>query len=252
MSFSWPTFALQAINFLILVWLLKRFLFKPVSVIVAQRKAEITRAQAQAEAARQAAETARKGFEARQLEIESQRQSIVDQARASLVDERAKMIDTARADIERLKIAAGRQLSEERETAARELYDRSVQIAVELAERLLRELATPRRDELFLDRVLDQLDHLSAVERASLLGESAGESGQVIVTTSKPLDPESESKWHSQLSQRLGRSRPISFAVNDQLIAGAELKFPLATLHFNWRESLARAQRDLIQHENAS
>ena len=65
MSFSWSTFALQAVNFLVLVWLLRRFLFKPVGAIVAERKAEIARAQAEAEAARQSAEQARKDLEAR-------------------------------------------------------------------------------------------------------------------------------------------------------------------------------------------
>jgi F-type H+-transporting ATPase subunit b len=69
MSFSWTTFALQAVNFLILVWLLKRFLFKPVGNLVAERKAEIVRAQAEAEAARQSAERARKEIEARQSQI---------------------------------------------------------------------------------------------------------------------------------------------------------------------------------------
>src|SRR5271169_6452619 len=43
MNFSWWTFALQAVNFLILIWLLRRFLFKPVSAIVARRQQEIAR-----------------------------------------------------------------------------------------------------------------------------------------------------------------------------------------------------------------
>jgi len=53
MNFSWWTFALQAANFLILVWLLRRFLFKPVGAIVARRKEEIARAMAEASAEKQ-------------------------------------------------------------------------------------------------------------------------------------------------------------------------------------------------------
>ena len=251
MSFSWSTFALQAVNFLILAWLLERFLFKPVSAIVAQRKAAIARAQAEAEAARQSAEKARKDFEARQSAIEAQRQGLIDQARTALADEHAKMIEAARADIAKLQAAAAARLEEERRNAARELFDRSVQIAVELAERLLRQVAAPPLDELFLDRVLDQLDHLMGTERAALLGPAAPDGGELVVTTAHPLEAGAEAKWRAALSQRLGRSpRPIAFAVDHELIAGAELKFPHATLQFSWRDHLANAQRELIQHEH--
>jgi F-type H+-transporting ATPase subunit b len=245
MSFSWTTFALQAVNFLVLVWLLKRFLFKPVGAVVARRKAEIARALAEAEAARQSAEQARKDFEARRSEIDAQRQGIIDQARAELAAERSKMIEAARADIENLKSAALKRLDEEEKSAAHEVLDRLAQIAVRLAEHLLRQFAAPRLDELFLDRVLQHLDHLNVSERAALLGQFEHDGGQLIVTTASPLEADAESKWRVALSERLGGSQRIAFAIDKELIAGAELKFPHATLHFSWRDNLADAQREL-------
>jgi F-type H+-transporting ATPase subunit b len=250
MSFSWTTFALQAVNFLVLVWLLTRFLFKPVRAIVSRRKAEIARAQAEAEAARQSADKARKSFEARRLEIEAQQQSIIDQARAAMAVEQSKMIEAARADIEKLKTAAGKRLDEERENAARELFERSLQIAVGLAQRLLKQVAAPRLDELFLDRVLDQFDHLNETERAALLGQAGRDSGEVVVTTAYPLGAGAEAQWRAALSKRVAGSQPIIFAVNSNLIAGTELKFPHATLRFSWRDNLADAQQELLQHEH--
>ena len=96
MTFSWSTFALQAFNFLVLVWVLKRFLFKPIRTIVAQRKAEITRVQEQAQAAGEKAEQARKDFQLRQSQLEAERQRIMDEAHAALDDERSRMIEAAR------------------------------------------------------------------------------------------------------------------------------------------------------------
>lgn len=245
MSFSWTTFALQAVNFLVLVWLLKRFLFKPVGAIVARRKEEISRALAEAAAARQSAEQARKDFESRESEIEAQRQAIIDQARAQLADDHAKMIEAARAEMEQLKSAALKHLDEERDSAAREVFDRSVQIAILLAQRLLQQFAGPRAEELLLDRVLDHLDHLAAAERAALLGQFGQDGGQLIVTTAYPLASEGESKWRAALGERLGGRPQIAFAIDQDLIAGAELKFPHAILRFSWRDSLADAQREL-------
>jgi F-type H+-transporting ATPase subunit b len=251
MSFSWTTFALQAVNFLILVWLLKRFLFKPVGNLVAERKAEIVRAQAEAEAARQSAERARKEIEARQSQIEAERQAILDKARAQLADERAKMIEDARAEIEKLKAASLKSLNEERDAAAREVTDRSIQIAVGLAQRLLRQFSAPGLEELFLISVLDRLDHLAAPERAALTGQFGHDGGQLTVVTADALSPEAESKWRAALNQRLGGRSQIAFAADKELIAGVELKFPHAVLRFSWRDALDDARRELNHHEHA-
>jgi F-type H+-transporting ATPase subunit b len=250
MSFSWSTFALQVVNFLVLVWLLKRFLFKPVSTIVAQRKAEITRVQAEAETARQSAEQARKEFERHRTEIEVQRQALSEQTRAELADQRSKMIQAAQAEIDKLKSAMLKQLDEERENAAREISDRAVQIAVQLADRLLRQCAAPFLDELFLDRLVNHLDHLTMSERAALLNQSGPDRGSVFVTTASPLSSDTESKWRKALAENLGASPHITFAVDKDLIAGTELKFPLAVLRFSWRQALAEAQHELTQREH--
>jgi F-type H+-transporting ATPase subunit b len=251
MSFSWSTFALQSINFLVLVWVLKRFLFKPIRTIVAQRKAEITRAQEEAQAALQKAEQARKDFERRQSQLDAQRQRVMDEGRAALDDERLRMLETARTDMEKLKSAALKQLDEERESAARDVLDKTVQVAVQLAENLLRQFAGPKLDEVILEQVLRHLDHLTDAERAALLGQLAHDGGQLTVTTASPLDAEGQSKWRVALTQRLGGSPRIVFSIDQDLIAGTELKFPHAVLHFNWRRALAQAQRELNQNEHA-
>ena len=74
MSFSWWTFALQAINFLILVWLLRRFLFKPVMAIVVQRKEELARGIAEASAEKEKAINL-------QRELQAQRRALMPSAR---------------------------------------------------------------------------------------------------------------------------------------------------------------------------
>jgi F-type H+-transporting ATPase subunit b len=251
MSFSWSTFALQAINFLVLVWILKRFLFKPVRTIVAQRQAEIASTQQQAQAAVEKAEQARQEFEQHRAQLDDQRQHVLDEARAGLKDERARMIEAARADIEKLKAASLKQLEEERESAARDLLDKTVQVAVGLAENLLREFAGPGIDEIILEQVLRHLDHLTAAERTALRSQLGRDGGQLLVTTAWALDAEGQSRWRAALTQRLGGSPQIAFGIDKDLIAGTELKFPHAVLHFNWRRSLAQAQRELKQNEHA-
>lgn len=249
MTFDWWTFALQAANFLILVWLLKRFLFRPVSALVARRKEEIGHALAEAEAARQSAEQARRKFEERQSQIEAERNRIIEQEHARLAQERDKALEATRAESEKLKQTMLKRLDEERAAAANEVFEQAVGLAGELAVRLLGEAAAPALESAFLQRMVEHLDRLSDSERAALAGGRTGE--PLLVTTAHPLDAAQQAEWRAALAARLGNSRSIAFSTDAGLIAGAELRFPHATLRFNWRDSIAAARQEMERRGDA-
>ena len=69
MSIDFGTLALQAVNVLILIWLLQRFFWRPVAAIIAQRRAaaqamldDAAKRQAEAEAQMAGIEQVRAGF----------------------------------------------------------------------------------------------------------------------------------------------------------------------------------------------
>ncbi len=249
MNFSWWTFALQAANFVILVWLLRRFLFKPVSAIVARRKEEVARGMAQASAEKQKALNLQRDLQAQLAGIEGERQKALEEQRTQVAAERKKMIDEARAEAEKIHNQAAAQLSEERAAATQELFSRTIELAVNLAERLLRGLAFPSIDNAFLTRVLDYLDRLPEQERAAL-GSHPGETS-LVVTTAHPLDAREEAQWREQLGKRIGAQAGIKFNSDPALIAGAEITLPSAVLRFNWRDALTTAAREINRNEHA-
>ena len=162
MNFSWWTFALQAVNFLILIWLLRRFLFKPVTAIVARRKEEIARGMTEASAEKQKALDLQRDLQAQLAGIGAERQKAIEEQRAQLAAERKKTLDDAREEAGKIRDQAAARLNEERSAAAQELFSQTVQLAISLAERLLGELALPSLEHAFLTRALDYLDHLPA------------------------------------------------------------------------------------------
>lgn len=244
MGFNWWTAALQAVNFIILVWLLKRFLFKPVTAMVARRKEEIGKSLAAAEAANQKAEQARYEFEQRTTEIDAQRNQVIEQERTRLAAERAGMLEAARVEVDKLRQEALLRLDEERNAAATEVFEQAVGLATDLSTRLLGEVAAPAFEDSFLMRMIEHLDNLSEAERAALGGGRPGE--PLRITTAHPLAAAEQAKWSAALSERLGNSRNIEYATDAELIAGAELRFPHATLRFNWRDSIAVARQEMI------
>lgn len=249
MKFSWWTFALQAVNFVILVWLLRRFLFKPVSAIVARRKEELARGMAEVTAEKQTALNLQHDLQAERAGIEVERQKAFDEQRAQLAAEGKRIIDQARAEADKIHNQVTMQLSEERTAAGQELFSRTIELALKLAERLLRELALSSTEHAFLLRVLDYLDRLPAADRAALISHLGANS--LVVKTAHQLDASEEAQWHEQLTKRIGAIAGIEFKSDPALIAGAEILFPSAILRFNWRDSLATAASEINRNDHA-
>ena len=249
MSFSWSTFALQAANFIILVWLLQRFLFKPVKAIVAQRKQEISRTLEEASAQKQSAVQLKQDVEAVRSAIATERQKVLDEARAILSAEREKTIEEARRDADKVRQQALTRLEQERADAIEKLFDRTMRFATSIAERLLRDIAVTSIEQQFLGRVIDYLDKMPTEQRAKLLPRD--DASNLAVTTAHALDKREQDEWRVELGKRLGAEVTIKFDDDPALIAGAVITFPHAILKFNWRESLALAMKEIHRNEHS-
>ena len=249
MRFDWWTFALQALNFIILVWLLRRFLLKPVTAIVARRKEEIGRAMSEAGAAKLNAEQARLRFEERISEAASERDKLIAEERARMAEERRKLLEEGRAEAEKIRSETRKVLDHEREEAVERAFERSVEIAIELARGLLKEVAIPSAEQAFLGKLVDHLDHPGGANSTAAPPQLLDRDGATVeVTTASELDAAGRAVWSAALRQRIGPAQFV-FDTDPALIAGAQVRFPLATLSFNWRDSVARAREQMLSHE---
>lgn len=100
MEFSWTTFALEIINFLVLVWILKRFLYKPVTNALAQRKAAIDASVEQARLLQATAEDLKRQYEGRMAEWEAERSRARAQLSDQIAAERTRLLAELRTSIE--------------------------------------------------------------------------------------------------------------------------------------------------------
>ena len=73
MTIDWTSLALQTINVLVLLWLLQRFLYRPVLAVLEARQAAISERIAKAEAAQLEAETAKTAIAAEHTSLAAQR-----------------------------------------------------------------------------------------------------------------------------------------------------------------------------------
>lgn len=247
MPFDWSTLALQTINFVVLVWLLHRFLYKPVLRMIDSRRSEVEKHFAEAEKAQAQAAAHLAEIKAEHTRIAAERDTLLKSARRQADDAAKARAGEAQRTADRLIEDARRKIDEERRRAVADARAAALDLGVELARRLLAESAGGDGDGAWLRRIERHFAELPAAERDALSRQLA-DGRELRVVTAAALDPDAEADWRQRLAKLVGDGGGIAFAVDKALIAGAELHFPDAVLRFSWRDALAAMREELGGH----
>jgi F-type H+-transporting ATPase subunit b len=250
MGFDWSTFALQTINFVILVWLLHRFLYKPVLRLVDARRAEIEKQYSEARMAEAEAKAQLTAVKSERAGITRERAAALTQAAAQAEEQAAARRAQAEHDAAALLAGARKTLADERAHVMAEARRAALDLGAEIGGRLLTEMPMKYRAEAWIERIECHLAALSPAERDALAKQLAGGIPLKVVTAGA-LSAEIADTWRSRLQQALGEQIAVDYAVNPMLIAGAELHFPNAILRFSWQSVLDAMRGEIEADDNA-
>ncbi len=128
----------QVLNFLLLLWLLNRFLFKPVLARLDERQTRIAKGLEDAEAAARDRELARAEREAAVAEARKEAQAMIARATKIAEDSRNEIVAEARAEAEKVTARARDEITAEKEKAMAELRATVADLALEAAGKLVR------------------------------------------------------------------------------------------------------------------
>ena len=250
MHFDWSTLALQTVNFAVLVWLLHRFLYRPVLRMIDARRAEIDQQAADARAAELQLKEQLAAVAAQRAGIAAEREAALKAAAAQAEElAQGRRAEAEREAAEMLQSAL-KTLAAERDLALAEARRTALDLGAQFAHRLLAEIPIELRAEAWLERIEQYLTALSKTELSGLARQCANGAALTVVTAS-PLRPATAETWRTRLRQPLGEGIAIAFDPDPTLIAGAELRFPSATLHFSWRSALAVLRSEMDGHGDA-
>lgn len=248
MDLDWTTFILEIINFLVLVWVLQRFLYRPVMNVVAQRRAAISKNLEEAQATQNAAASLKEQYEnrlsdwqkeredARQKlhdEIEAERQKLMEQLQAELADQRQKE-----------QVLADRR----NENLLHEAQQQALLLSEKFAAKLLQRLADPAVEARLLDMLLEDLAGLPEEQRKTLGDAQRNASSAVQAISAFPLSDEQRQRLVSALQELLGTPINCEFREDPALLAGVGVQIGPQRLQANLKEEL-RFFGDTLRHE---
>ena len=238
MSIDWWTLGLQAFNVGLLIWLLARFLFRPVAAIVAERQQVAAAVLAQAEQQRQIAAAERQQAEAERQAVQAQREQLLQDAEQAAAARRAQLM--AEAGQAAAALARERQQGEQQELVLlrQQLEQQAGQLALEISRRLLARLPVLAIND-FLAGLCRALETLPEHERAAFA------SLPLILRSARTLSADERQLCMAALHEVLGSAPQLQVEVLPQLLAGLELDNGQTVLRNHLAADLARLQQEL-------
>lgn len=224
MSIDWITVGAQIGNFLVLVWLLKRFLYRPVLDGIDAREKQITDRMAEAAQIRERSEAAEAEYQAQIASLRAGREGMMGEARDAAKAERDALLADAHARLTREQAARKQERAEEARRYTAELQRSGAVALLALVRKALADLSGETMEERIVGRAASRLAALSGD-----LAAAAGAGREAIVTTCDPLSDELRQRLQAQLAPMIA-GVTLRFATDPAQSPGLSLRLGGAQL----------------------
>jgi F-type H+-transporting ATPase subunit b len=223
MLIDWFTVVAQAINFLILVWLLQRFLYKPVLAAIDMRETKIAAQLADATATKKDAQKERDDFRAQNDALQQQRGELLRKASADADVERQRLLDAARRDSETLTLKLNDAVTNQRDKLNREIVMRTQEAVFGLARRALGDLASMRLEDCMIEVFIRRLEAMPAEEKKRLAALAYPSGSEAVVRSAFEISAASRARLQAAVQAAFNCESKLNFATLPNLVCGIEL-----------------------------
>jgi F-type H+-transporting ATPase subunit b len=181
MPFDWFTIVAQCINFSILLWLLKRFLYQPILNGLDAREQRLKNVLEQANLKKSKAEQLIQAFHEHQQELQQQRASILKKAHQEASEERQSLFDSAQKAADDMLSKRLVSLQRELQDLQHEVLNRNVEEVYAISTKILTELAGTDLQKAMLDKFLVRLEDLEEEQKDTFLSALVKANNVVLV-----------------------------------------------------------------------
>jgi F-type H+-transporting ATPase subunit b len=251
MLVDWFTVIAQVVNFLVLMWLLKRFLYGPILLAIDAREQRIASELADADTKRTEAEKQRDEFEKKNQAFERQRDMLLKQAADDARAERSRLLDQARQAADILRAKRQEALRVEHQSLCEALSHRAREEVFAIARQALADLAGMTLEERITEVFLGRLRQLDSSQIAKFKSAALR---SLLVRTAFTLPAGQRAAIESAVREIVGGKASVQFATAPDLVSGIELStdgYKVAWSMANYLVSLGMAADELLKQTRA-
>lgn len=252
MNIDWFTFAAQIVNFLVLVALLRYFLYRPVVDAMQRREDKIADRLKQAERQRAEAESRAEEYDRKSREVDARREEMLDGARQEADETRQRMLSDARDQIDQQRDQWYAALRHEQEDLVREIRDRAGRLSLDAARKLVVQLSNADFEDSMINAFVSRLQSLSEQDRSDIQQRLQEGSGSLSFRTAFPLSEQRQQELREALRNQLQFDGELAFSTSADMICGVELQSDGYRLGWNVQDFLGDLQEEFterLQHQ---
>jgi F-type H+-transporting ATPase subunit b len=220
---DWYTVGAQVLNFLILVWLMKHFLYKPVLGAIDTRERLIATELADAAAKKAEAHKERDEFEHRNEELDRQRAALLKKAKDDVDAERQRLLDQARRAADALSAQRQAALRNDVDSLHEAIQHRTQHEVFAIARKALTDLATTSLEERLAAVFTRRLRELDGATKACLATGLAAASNSALVRSAFELPADQRAVIQNALNETFSADLRVQFEIAPDLVSGIEL-----------------------------
>jgi len=223
MLIDWFTVGAQTLNFLILVWLMKRFLYQPILSAIDQREQRIAAELAAADAQRTEAQQTRDEFEQKSAAFEQQRTMLLQQATEQATAETARLLAAGGQAADAWRERRLETLRDDAHNLNRQISRRIQAEVFAISRKVLADLADAGLEERLGAVFTRRLAEMPADERQSLATALKTTTETAVLRCAFELPAEQRAVIQNALNESFAADILIRFEAAPDLIGGIEL-----------------------------
>jgi len=222
MLIDWFTVGAQALNFLILVWLMKRFLYKPVLHAIDEREKRIAAELADAAAKKADAQKAREEFQHKNETFDQQRDALLSKAINEANAERQRLLDDARKAADALSAKRMDALRHDAHQLNQAIARRTQHEVFAIARKALTDLASTGLEDRATDVFTRRVRTIDDKAKACLAEALKTASSAALVRSAFDLAPEQRAAIQKALNETFSADIHLRFETAPDLVSGIE------------------------------
>ena len=223
MLIDWFTVGAQALNFLILVWLMKRYLYQPILNAIDAREKRIAKELADADAKQTEAQKERDEFQKKNEEFDQQRAALLSQATDEAKAERQRLLDEARTAADAMRAQRQAALLNDAHNLNQAISRLTQKEVFAMTRQALTDLATVSLEERMGEVFTRRLRELDANAKAVLGNALRKNSEPALVRSTFELPAAQRAAIQNALNETFSAEVHLRFETSPDLVSGIEL-----------------------------
>jgi F-type H+-transporting ATPase subunit b len=245
MKINWFTVIAQVINFLVLVWLLKRFLYKPILNAIDEREKKITGQLKDADDKKAAALKEQADFNKKNAEFDQQKKALMDKVIADTNAQRDKLLQDAKDEANTLRSNLEKAIKESQQNDELANADKTQKQVFVITKKLLKEMASSSLEDQSVNTFNKRLSSLNDEEKKKFFEAFKSNTNTILVRSAFELSAPQQTSITSVVNEVLATKNQLQFKTAPELISGIELTTNGYKLAWSFSEYLNALQNNI-------